>query len=446
MVFSEPSSPVASLGIFLLAIYVFMAYGRIVEILPPAIGTSVPIMPIVMVLVLMAAVLTNGIWRFRSHPAVLCFVAYYGWMVLCVPFSIWRGGSVSIVIYQLKMALLFVAIASLVRTTAHLRTLMVAIAVSTVILVLVGNSVSENIEYRFQFEAGSLSNPNELANHLLIGLPLAWIIGLRSGTFSFKNLVRWTILIASFIMLFKTGSRGGLVITLGLLTGLFLTLSFANKVKLLIVSALGVLFMLTVAPQTVLQRYRTLISSDVGPGEAIQSRASRSDLLWGSISITLRNPIFGVGPANFVVAYNDDLKEAGLHHHWEATHNAYTQISSEMGIPALAFYVSVFVIAIRRVWAVRRTAKQIPQLHYLYKIASLVLLSIAAYLLSGLTTSNAHQFYFPLLAGIALMVDYCGNNDIRAFQAAQTGVVQTPAPVYNFHPTSARRPLPGLVR
>jgi len=368
-------------------------------------------------------------------------------MLLSVPFSIWKGGSVSIVLYQLKMALLFVVIVSLIRTTAHVKTIMLSIAISVIFLVALGNSLTEGGESRFQFEAGSLSNPNELANHFLIGLPLAWVIGIGSSTFSLKNLIRWSVLITSGFMLLKTGSRGGLVIAACLLLAMFLTFSFANKVKLVLVSVLSVLLAIAVTPQSAVRRYLTILSSeDGGPDEALRSRASRTELLRASISITLRNPIFGVGPANFVVAYNDDLKEAGLLHHWEATHNAYTQISSEMGLPALFPYLSVFGIVIKRVRAVRKAAKAISELQALYRTASLVLLSIMAYLVSGFFTSNAHQFYFPMLIGIGLMIDYCGTAEIRAIGTTRAAPIPAPASSSGLHPLPGHSPSPGFAR
>jgi O-antigen ligase len=441
--YAEPSGPLAAMGLALLAFYLFLAYSRVVEILATKFG-ALPIMLPVMLVVLLASVLTGGLMRFRAHPVVGLMAAYYAWMLFCVPFSIWKGGSVGIVLYQLKMALVFVAIVSLLRTTANVRTMMLSIGLSMIVLVIIGNNVSDDGTLtRFQFEAGSLSNPNELANHFLIGLPLAWITGAGRNRFSVKALVRLGVLVSALIILAKTGSRGGFLIAIIMGITLLLTFTFANKVKLLIIGTLGLFLAVAVSPRSAIERYRTIMGDSDGPRDAIASRASRGELLKASISITLRNPIFGVGPANFVVAFNDDLKEEGRHHHWEVTHNAYTQMSSEMGIPSLLFYLACFGVAIKRVLAVRRASRKVPQLRSLFQMSSLLLLSIVAYLASGLFTSNAHQFYFPMLIGLALIIDYAGNADIRAFQMqmAQAPQPWNPdvAPVSQRMPSYARR-------
>jgi len=58
--------------------------------------------------------------------------------------------------------------------------------------------------------------------------------------------------------------------------------------------------------------------------EASLSAQQRKELLFKSLKVTVRHPLFGVGPGNFEVV-------SGA---WDVTHNSYTQISAEGGIPA----------------------------------------------------------------------------------------------------------------
>ena len=52
-----------------------------------------------------------------------------------------------------------------------------------------------------------------------------------------------------------------------------------------------------------------------------------------SIELTIKNPIVGVGPGMFAVAEAEDAQEQNIEEVWHETHNAYTQVSSEIGIP-----------------------------------------------------------------------------------------------------------------
>src|SRR5207249_4894978 len=61
-----------------------------------------------------------------------------------------------------------------------------------------------------------------------------------------------------------------------------------------------------------------------------------------SIRYTLEYPIFGLGLGNFGVASGTDV---GRPEAWRTTHNTYTQISSEAGIPALMLFVGLLLIA-----------------------------------------------------------------------------------------------------
>ncbi len=53
------------------------------------------------------------------------------------------------------------------------------------------------------------------------------------------------------------------------------------------------------------------------------------------------HPLFGVGPDQFAAAVSQEAAGDGQQVPWLGTHNTYTQVSSECGIPALIFYVAV---------------------------------------------------------------------------------------------------------
>lgn len=83
-------------------------------------------------------------------------------------------------------------------------------------------------------------------------------------------------------------------------------------------------------------------------GNVIFCAENRRLLLKESIAVTLRRPIFGVGVGNFPVYVNGMNKEEGrLKEAWHGTHNTYTQLSSETGIPGLAIFIGILVVSWR---------------------------------------------------------------------------------------------------
>src|SRR6185437_3589419 len=106
---------------------------------------------------------------------------------------------------------------------------------------------------------------------------------------------------------------------------------------------LGVGLALT-TPKYIL-RLKTLVGGDItGTGDH-GSMDARRDLLMESIRVTLQHPIFGVGPGNFQ-AYTKS---------WHVTHNTYTELSSETGIPGLALFLTILYFTFRNLKAVGKT-------------------------------------------------------------------------------------------
>ena len=76
---------------------------------------------------------------------------------------------------------------------------------------------------------------------------------------------------------------------------------------------------------------KSTFDSENDVSSAYGSAEQRQHLFWRSLEVTLEHPLFGVGPGNFPIISDS----------WLVTHNSYTQMSSEGGIPALVLYVMV---------------------------------------------------------------------------------------------------------
>jgi len=101
--------------------------------------------------------------------------------------------------------------------------------------------------------------------------------------------------------------------------------------------------LLIVGPQSYGDRIKSIVSNDVQVyGDA---KEERYELLVESLKITARRPIFGVGAGQFA-------SYSGM---WQPTHNTYTELSSESGIPALVLFLLVIRECFASLVKIRKT-------------------------------------------------------------------------------------------
>jgi O-antigen ligase len=90
------------------------------------------------------------------------------------------------------------------------------------------------------------------------------------------------------------------------------------------------------------QEERARLGGDIGSSEG------REMLLWQAIGMTKEHPIVGVGPGIFADAAWDERKaNSGVGGGLLVSHNTYTQLSSEIGIPGFLFFVIALFLCIK---------------------------------------------------------------------------------------------------
>ena len=110
--------------------------------------------------------------------------------------------------------------------------------------------------------------------------------------------------------------------------------------------------------------------------------------------MTLRYPLTGVGMGNFHFKSVHEL----------VTHNAYTQVSSEMGIPALIVYLMLMIYPLRRLRRIEAETLDDPQRRKYYYWAIGIQASIVAYMVASFFASVAYYWYIYYLVGYAVAV------------------------------------------
>jgi O-antigen ligase len=191
---------------------------------------------------------------------------------------------------------------------------------------------------------------------LAVGLPFWWDkANVATGA---RKIYCLLCTVPIFMTLMKTGSRSGLFTLATLVLVTFASASIGRKMLIAAgcaVLALASMFML---PEYLKARYQTIFSpADVASLNAkdadhlnsdIASSEERKVLLKQSIQMTFHNPLFGVGPGVFSYASWDERKAAtGIGGWAQVTHNTYTQISSETGIPGFILFFAAMVMVLK---------------------------------------------------------------------------------------------------
>jgi O-antigen ligase len=241
------------------------------------------------------------------------------------------------------------------------------------------------------------------------------------------------------LVILKTGSRAALLGIVLIAGALFIKLSLAGKLKM---AALGLLLLpvlISATPGYIRDRYLTMFTTGQVDSafeaelqrSTVESSQSRWRLFKDSVVTTLSNPIFGVGPGVYVVVSNErSWKEFGKQH-WMNPHNTYTQISAETGLPGLAFYLAALFFSFRGTSfpLARRLRNPPAEVQELALAVFCLRLTLGAFSVATFFGTNAYDFFFPTLAGLAVAAERC----IRRHAAA------APAP-------AARSPWPRIYR
>jgi len=245
---------------------------------------------------------------------------------------------------------------------------------------------------------GIFENPNDLALHFVTMIPLCIAFFLLTRNYLLKIIyIGAAALIATGVVV--TFSRGGFLGLIGMGAVLAWKLGRRNRTLIFAVFLLAVASVLLFAPGNYIGRLATMFS----PSHE-ESAYLRSNLLTLSIKVALRHPIFGVGMGNF------PIWSVGS----QVTHNAYTQVASEMGLFALVCYTLFLVAPIRGLSRIENetAAKDddkadltpVRESRFYYCWAICLQASLAGYMVSSFFASVAYQWYIYYLVAYAICV------------------------------------------
>jgi len=329
---------------YLLLVYLYFYCSRIPEMLP-WFHIGLLLQPILLIGMVMTGT-TKAMFRTDIGRLMTAFTI---WVMICVPFSTWRGGSTNIFLLSLQALGLMFFMAAFIRTLEDCYRVMyvVALAVATIsVLSFIRGGGARIGDPRVGLGAGTdqtLGDANLLALYLIIGLPFVWYSTTwKRGFVKLGLMLSFIPVLAAFS---RTGSRMGL---LALAAGMLFFLVFAStsqRAFIILGGMVALVLAVTMLPQKITERFTTLFHpSSKASEEAAASAEARKAMFWRSIQITLEHPLVGVGPGEFMDAEAKEDMALGKRGMWHYTHNAYTELSSETGIPGMM----IFLIAMWR--------------------------------------------------------------------------------------------------
>ena len=348
-----------------------------------------------------------------------------------VPFAWWRGGSLGLFKTQLLTVFsYFLLTAGLPAALPQLRRLATVFCIANTagaLGVLLGGREEQG---RIALSYGKFNNPNEIAGILLLTLPF-WLVPLLNISSSLYARLKVLFAVGAIglcvAVIFRTGSRAG---ELGLLAVLLLSLQLMPlSGKILAIFVAGVFYVGALSLQPPELRERMLTFSSVEAGEENQltesaagSTNARRQLLIESLRVMITHPVFGVGVGNFSPYEADFAKRSHRHATWMGTHNTYTEVASETGIPGLLIYLTSMFFCFRALAPLRKD-KANPETRAL---AVAIHLSLVGFCVSAFFAHIAYGSQYYIIAGLCVALTRCARNAMDAQQPI------APAPQMNF--------------
>ncbi|HLH07358.1 MAG TPA: O-antigen ligase family protein [Terriglobales bacterium] len=249
------------------------------------------------------------------------------------------------------------------------------------------------------------------SNYLALFMVLTIFLSITMMSFYKKTWQRILLLLVTSgagYVFFKANSRGA-SIALGL--GM-LVLWVLSKQKLK--AAVALVLLLSVAAVVAPESYWSRLSTV----STYQEDASAMDRLqlWNiALDLIPQHPVFGIGPDNFVLYAPN------------TPHNAYLQVSCEIGIPALLLYVAILLTGLYASVRARKVSlASHGQTAALLQAASLgVFCCVLAVTVQGFTTGLAHREIVYVFVTMAVMIRGFAENLSEAVEPAKPSSVIT---------------------
>lgn len=401
--------PGAGLSFFFVCLFVVAIYARPEDVFP-----SVGELHLTFLLGICAA--ASFLWSLVSGDASLTWsrelqliLFLTAWFAAGVPFAYWRGGSFQVLTETwLKTVLIFFLLTQTLVTLKRARVVLWAVILSELIVTIYSLAAPSELTWGcVGCEAGRGSGgrmvgvSNGFLYWNLVGIALGMIIPYMAALFIEKSsTLRSALLAATAVsmmwMQVLTASRSGTVVAVFsvILTSLVVCRSSPRGNVVRWGAVIALLVTICLAPGVFWERIATIVddsaSANAVEASAAQSKDEHVDLLKRSVTLTLEHPLFGLGLGNFSVVNGSETQGPDS---WMGTHNTFTQISSEAGLPALLLYVALLYAVLHNMKQVVRETNDDPQKIELNLMARASIVSLLSFILGAFFAHKAYDYY-----------------------------------------------------
>jgi O-antigen ligase len=399
--------PGHTLSYFALFMFTAVLYARPSEIYPSAITNS---MALIVALTAIGLYIPTQL-ALEGNPTAMLpevrLVLLYGLIGLIgVPLALsraeaWQEFSGTFI----RCSLFFVVLVNVVRTEARVNWLLY-LALSVALWLSLG-AINDyrlgllTVEgYRVAGRGGGIfGNSNDMALYLVTMMPIAIVLLLRTRRRWQKTAFAFATLLMG-IAVTLTYSRGAFLGLVSALAFLAWRLGRSHRTQILIGGSILLIAFLVLAPGG----YGLRLASIIFPSLDVNgSREARSGDLMRSLYVALRHPLLGIGMANYA---------SQMSYHGLVTHNAYTQVAAEMGLPALYCYTMFIVQPLRKLGRIARETFDVPKHARFHFLAVGLQASLIAYMVSSFFASVAYLWYVFYLVGYAVCLRRLYENEV----------------------------------
>jgi hypothetical protein len=429
------SSPVGALAFWVCAAYTFLLFSRTVEFIDSY--GKMHLALISGLVCILALLVTGTIPRLLISPQGRWITLFCFWIFVGLPFSSWKGGSISAFVgVWLKSYMSFFIVGGLIFTLKQFRLMAAILAFSTVGQVYLSFRSGVEEANRLTMAYGTLGNSNDLASALLMGLPFILLFVFDRYANPLLRVLFVPVSVLVLIAVLKTGSRGGLVALAVMVAFVFFKASPGQKVAIGIASLCLILLFAAVVPSSLRSRYMTIFKSDrsvattIDAESALESSYARKELFKNTFILTYRHPIFGVGLAQFSPQSFNLFVERGISGLWFTSHDIFGLVSAETGVPGLIFFCGLLISTYRGISRLTKIPPATPELAQIARMSNAILISLVAYTACGVFNTQAYSHQLPVMAALAATLTRIAKPYIAA-SAPAPQIFPAPPPFVN---------------
>ena len=436
---SAPAPSVRAAGwdllLVLVAVHIANYVGRVPQLFPVLYPLKLALLTKVLAIGLYL-LLQSGprrVARLRS-PTTTCVLGLLLWTALSVPSALYPGLAFHAWTDFVWTVVMFVVIASSVRSALDVERLTLVYFGVTVLYVAVVLS-------RFQLGGAGVDSwrlgdlyyydANDLATLIVSAMPfgLYFVLGRRLPWVRGLAVLGLVVLAVG---LTRSGSRGGFLAFLAVVA--FVLVGFTTITARARLA--GLVVVLAVVFTTASDRYWTQMQTIVNPDQDYnaKSEAGRLKTWERGFGYMAQHPLLGVGVGNFQVAEGTisplaRRRERGLPVYWTAPHNTLVQVGAELGVPGLLLFVGLFTTAFAVLRRVARDARRaIPPDGHLSRLAQTLMAALVGFVVGAFFLSLAYTDMLYTLAALVVAL-----RKVARAQGVWNGPPQRYARVWQAH-------------